>query len=1227
MNTGASLGPYRIDRELGSGGMGKVFAATDENGGTVALKVIHPHLLETPGFFKRFMREAQLGQSIRHQNVVRTLDCDQEFGGGTATCFLVMEYVEGQTLSELLRELERVPEELCRHVAREICKGLAAVHDAGVVHRDLKPENVLITPEHVVKVMDLGVAQVADETLRLSKDGAFVGSVEYAAPEQFKGGDVDGRTDLHALGVLLYELASGSHPYRGGNFHEVLGRVCDEEPRRLGEINSQLSAFFEEVVHTLLIKDPRGRFASATQLLGVLEEGEDSLWWHERARSLEAETRRPIRRIRIPRETAVYGRDAELAVLREAYEAASAGGGQVVLIEGEAGIGKSRLVDEFVARLHADGEDVSFLFGSYPPGGAATASGAFSSAYREHFGEAGSADYLSRSPSLSPAFDALLRGEGAPPGTVPLTKDSLQTCFVNVTRALAEERPTIVLVDDLHFSPDEGRALFTSLALGVPEARVLLVGTTRPGTSQEWTTGLTRLPHTRQLALHRLGPKDLAALLKDCFRSEHLALGLAGQIGAKSDGNPFFAFEIIRGLREGQFITQNEDGTWASTRVIEDIEIPSSVLDLVNARVADLSEEERDILDVACCLGFEFDPLLVGEVLGMARIPLLKRLGQIERRHRLVRSSGLRYVFDHHQVQEALYGSLSELLRREYHAALAEALEARADAAKEDPAELDGSLCVDLCDHFLRGARGESALRYLAAAQDHLTSSYLPAQTAALTERALAVPGLLTGVARGDTLLRLVDALAGRGRNSRQEECGREAAQIAEAADDDALRIRAANALGLFFLAMSRHDEAEASHRRALDLAVASGDRKSEAAAWGNLGSVLGGRGRFTEAREHIERSLTLCRELGNRRHEASVTGNLGITERFLGRLSEAQALFERQLALCRELGDRRLEASAIGNLGSLFYAQGRQAEAQEHLERQLAIGREIGSRWVEMTATSNLANVLDARGRLAEAGEVLARSLALSRELGNRKGEAICLVNLGPRLAALGDRDGARRALDASIAICREIGAPHPEGYGLLSLSLLADEEDDPVEALRLAEESLALRRRIGHGEGVADSLLTIGWQHARAGDSENARAALEEGVRLSREQGRKRNAANGLALLAALPGGDVAAALAAASEVDADADTFELRWWLYRATGDASHLERAKHLVDARLAQVPEEARDRVRDGFRVMRDVLAAWHELHPEARAGEQADAAPDDDAAGGDAPTESPTRVG
>src|SRR5439155_22533838 len=139
-----------------------------------------------------FRREADFGRSVHHVNVAQTLD----FGDGDVP-FLVIEYVEGRTLASLIDELGALPESLCRHVGREVARGLAAIHAAGAVHRDVKPENVLVTPDHVVKVMDLGVARLMDESTRLSRTGAFVGSLRYAAPEQLeRGGEsVDGRTD------------------------------------------------------------------------------------------------------------------------------------------------------------------------------------------------------------------------------------------------------------------------------------------------------------------------------------------------------------------------------------------------------------------------------------------------------------------------------------------------------------------------------------------------------------------------------------------------------------------------------------------------------------------------------------------------------------------------------------------------------------------------------------------------------------------------------------------------------------------------------------------------------------------------------------------------------------------------------------------------------------------------------------------------------------------------
>ncbi len=1162
---GSALGPYRIDAELGSGGMGKVWRATTvrrvaglEPGATVALKVIHAHLLETEGFFKRFLREAEIGKAVVHENVVQTFDCDAVRSGGEDQHFLVMEYVEGQTLRELLTELDRVPEELCRHIGREVAKGLGAIHAAGVVHRDVKPENVLITKDHVVKVMDLGVARLNDEALRLSQTGAFVGSIHYAAPECFSEGGkhVDGRADLHALGLVLYEMACGTNPYFAADIPQILKKVLHEDPRRLGDVNPQLSPFFEEVVHTLLAKKPADRFADAPTLLSVLEEGESSAWWKSRAKSIRAVTHRPLRRIRIPRETAVYGRESDIAKLRALFEKAKSGEGQVVLIEGEAGIGKSRVVDELIGRLQRDGEELAFLFGSYPPGGAATAAGAFSTAFREQFGDADLDEVLRErlgpAAILAPAFAALLVGSAAPTGAEPLTKDSLQTCFVAAIRSLAAERTTVLLIDDLHFATEDARSLFTSLAMAVPGHRVLLVGTTRPGIDEKWLAGLTRLPQTSHVSLHRLGPKDLAQLLADSFKSDQLATQLGHQIAMKSDGNPFFAFEIIRGLREGQFITQKSDGTWVSTRVIADIQIPSSVLDLVNARVADLSQEERDVLDVACCWGFEFEPGVIGAVLGLGPVPALQRFGRIEKKHRLIRSAGRNYVFDHHQVQEALYGALHEQLREHYHAALADALETRARSSDKDPTSLEGTLCVDLCEHLLKGAQGERALRYLAAAHAHLEKGYLNAQAVALAERALAVPGLLAGTERARTLLRHCGVLALLGRHAQQEQAAREAERLAEAAGDDELRGQAASALGTVFWNTSQLAEAESSYRRLREIARSRGDKKAEAGAENGLGVVFRSQGRHGEAREHLERNLAISRETGNRQGEAGATVNVGNVLLDQGRVAEAREHYERGIAICREIGHRLFEANATANLGIVLESQGHFAEAREHAERALAIDREIGY----------------------------------------RDGEAAALGNLGALWLSLGDRGRARQVLEQSLAICREIGARYPEGWTLRDLGRLADEEGDGARAMRLLSESLALHRTIG--DGVAASLVEMADLHRRSGDAEAARATLDEALRLLREQETAPRAALALAMLACLPGGDAQAAVAALAEAGEDENSARTRWLLWQATGDRAHLLEAKRMLAESLAKVPAEHHEAMLTNVRLNREIAAAAKE---------------------------------
>ncbi len=1166
---GGRLGPFRLDAELGAGGMGRVWRATALDrvpglaiGARVALKVLHPHLMEKAGYFKRFLREVEMGKRVLHRNVVRTFDLDAALLDGVQQHFFVMEHVEGQTLRSLLAELGRVPEELCRHVGAEVANGLVAIHAAGIVHRDLKPENVLVTRDNAVKVMDLGVARLVDEQVRLSQSGAFVGSILYAAPEQFQSmADVDGRTDLHGLGLLLYELATGVNPYGDDDFRVVMRKVLHEPPRRIGELNPQLSPFFEEVVHTLLAKNRDARFATAALVARVLADGEADGWWRARASSMRTETKRPLRRIRIPRETALVGRDAELARLRALYDRAASGDGQVVLIEGEAGIGKTRLVDEFVSALRQAGEDVNFLFGSYPPGGAATAAGAFATAFREQFGdqdlERTLAGYLGASEALAPAFAALLSGMPAPRGDEPLTKDALQTCFVHATRALAAERPTIVLIDDLHFAPEEGRALFAALVMAVPGHRVLLCGTSRSGVSATWKAEIGRMPQTTLLPIERLGPKDLTALLVDAFHSRRLAEELGFEIAEKSDGNPYFVFEILHGLRNAKLIVSDDDGRWVSTARIDAIRIPATLEELIRARTLQLDPESKDLLELASCCGFEFDPLVVAEAAGLERTPALKLLARIEAAHRLVRSAGRRFVFDHHQVQEALYLAIPELLREEYHGALAEALERRSGAAGRDPQSTQGDLARQICSHFLAAGRADRALRYLDAALQHLEHSYLSAEVIRLVDRALAAPGVLAGTARVDALVRKARALDLLGRKSEQAAAIEQAIAFADADGDAGDRARTRRLLGWYQLSVDEPQPARTVLLEALELACQGADRRLEADITANLGSAALALGDDVAALGHYRRSLAMAEALGARDAMVTAHGSIGRLLRRLGRHEDAARSMESCLALSRELGRRRDEAAATVNYGVLLLGRGRLAEALERQRCGLSICTEIGFRLGEATALASVAAVLRHLGRADDALPAAERSIELNRAVASRSGESGARIERAESLLQLGRREEAVRELEGALAAAEDVQSNAHVALARLDLGRVAAASERHDEA----------------GDHFRRALVAA----SAAGDADYAALAR--------------------AHLAALPAQAVAetpSPYASRRGVIGWAARIEVEYVLWKATRSDAHLSHARRLLDLVRAGAPAEDRQRMVDAVPLHREVMAASEE---------------------------------
>jgi predicted Ser/Thr protein kinase len=265
---------FVVARLLGAGGMGAVYLARDEQlGEEVALKVIAGLGLLDPSAADRLRREASTARRISHPNVVRLHDIGEESG----LLFLSMEYVAGESLAARLKRIGAIPATQLRPIAEQLCDGLAAAHAAGVIHRDLKPANVLLAGDRTVKIIDFGIARPLTES-GLTATNMVVGTPEYMAPEQVRGGVVDARTDIYALGAMLYHALTGRPPFAAPSPIALGLAHCQDPVPAPRLLRPDIPIEWETLILRALEKDPGRRFQSASELREVFRASEAPTW-------------------------------------------------------------------------------------------------------------------------------------------------------------------------------------------------------------------------------------------------------------------------------------------------------------------------------------------------------------------------------------------------------------------------------------------------------------------------------------------------------------------------------------------------------------------------------------------------------------------------------------------------------------------------------------------------------------------------------------------------------------------------------------------------------------------------------------------------------------------------------------------------------------------------------------------------------------------------------------
>jgi ABC-type oligopeptide transport system substrate-binding subunit/DNA-binding SARP family transcriptional activator len=721
---------YRLGVELARGGMGAVYRSYDTLlKRDVAVKVLAGAALDSESH-ARLLREAQAAAKLNHPNIVSVHDAG-EMGGAPA---IVMELVEGEPLASggAMVSPQASTWSYTIDVARQMCAALAHAHAHGIVHRDLKPDNVLVVRDPLtetgitVKLIDFGLAR--SMASRVTTEGKITGTASYLAPELALGQPYDGRADLYSLGVMLYELTTGRLPFVAEDALAVISQhlYAPLVPPRVR--NADVPPALDGLIVRLLSKDPDERPASAAEVLRFLE-APDLL---ERKAAPTMDKPSVLERIERGR---MVGREREMAQTRVLWQQATAGEGRVLLVSGEPGVGKTRLVRELVTQTQVLGGR-ALVGACYAGGGVpyapfvqilqqALTTDAWESLDLPEFVLA---DLCTLAPALRLRFPGASVEASASPRTASATADpqaEQHRLFESVAlffAALSGRAPLLLVLEDAHWADSGTVSLLRHLARQTQHSRAMIVATYRDvelDKARPLYEALLDLQRERvaiRLKLPRLDREQTRGMLAVLFEEEINPEFLAG-IYAETEGNPFFIEEVCKALVESGKL--HFDGRCWQRPSMEELGVPQSVRVAVQSRLRVLPAEARETLLLAAVLGRQFEFDILAEASDHNEERLIEALEDAERAQLIEKVSAERggtFALVHSLIASTLIESTRTLQRRQLHRRAAAAIEACRPG--------DDSCLEALAHHYSEAGEGEKAARYLLQAGDRARNLY-----------------------------------------------------------------------------------------------------------------------------------------------------------------------------------------------------------------------------------------------------------------------------------------------------------------------------------------------------------------------------------------------------------------------------------------------------------------------------------------------------------------------
>ena len=1063
--------------------MGVVFRATQlALDRPVALKAIVPELAPDSDYRERFQRESRLAASIDHPNVIPVY----EAGDADGTLYLIMRWVEGTDLRTLLKTSGRLPPRLAITLLLPVAAALAAAHRRGLIHRDVKPANVLIgrsddQREGHVYLTDFGIARRMD-TESTTRTGAFLGTIDYAAPERFQGGMGEPRSDIYSFGCMLFEALTGHVPFEhSAAVAKIFAHVDGQVPSARAEVQA-VPERLDAIIAKAMAKNPDDRFGSAHDLAGVLtatlerleaaDDGSAAFSPVDDMARVDTMAPNTAARARSASSSRLVGREQEMSIMRAGLEGALRGVPSVMLLVGEAGVGKTRLLRELEAIAHHDGmlvmhgECLELSVGEVPY---APIAAALRNADRSVITTALSELPQDARRQLARVFPDTVRDEAADSAPDDVFGQArLFGSILLLLRQLSERAPLMLSIEDLHRADMSSRDFLRFLVHSLNTERFVAIASV---VSDE----LYRGHPVRQLVTELIqqgGPVtriDLAPLPREAVEKQVAGIlgtvppkALIRDVFARGEGNPFYT-EVL--------VAAGTSGTG---------EVPPTIRDVLLLPADRLGEGSRGILRLLAAAGRPVDDAFVELAAELPHREVEVALRECVNHNLVVsdRRTGS-YSIRHTLVSEAVYSDLLPAERTAVHRTIATALEH--DARVENAA--------DRAHHWDLAHQPAKAL--LASVEAGLAAERIFGYGEALShfERAIELwsrhppPRYSSPLDLVDLLTRAAQAARSIGDSDRAYALCRRALDEVDQGVDTVRAAQLYERLGQY-QPWNPHGSL-AAYRRALDLlpedhsTARSRLYVDEACAYSYLGQ-------WEEARERASRALDMA---GGHHQlvESSARAVLGVAIAFLGDPPAGEEQLRRALALARE-------ENSIEDLAQIHLDLGEVLRLEARVEEALGLmleGERVALAGGHHRAAGFLAvNAADDLLRLGRWDDLEERLPDLAHRRLDRSAQ-LMLHGVAARLdTARGRFEAATGHFDAAASLCDLLDLLEfvPKVYsGYAELELW---QDRPAAAEAHIADGLA---KLGAG----DNLLYIPLLH-----SMGARAAADASIR-AREHG----------------------------------------------------------------------------------------------------------------------------